>query len=445
MPFPFIIFIIFLNNLLIYKCGLDVVCSSKYSNWFNCTTCGEEVSYYEECPCVWKPDDHSCANVADKSPIFEVYQAFDTCTDVDSISIQNKFCGTTTSNIDDEYNFKMPFVDGRYGTQSIYCEYTLYASDDDDIYYNINFNFKTEYLSDFQTVHLYFKVVYSDSTSVYSSLSNPSINKDFHTVKQIILKVYLEKGFQTFPFSLVITKQSDNSKLALYITIGTIILACIICALAIYCLSKKISENARLRQQTLFEMAMAHQQRRAEGEEEEDEYAKEKRIENENKMKIEFALKNYLKPKKFLKKFGAKDGTTCTICIDEFKEKKSRVSVTPCKHVFHYKCLSNWLSKNVMNPKCPNCNYNLIQDVKDKDIKGENEVNPERIEVSKGIIIRNVAEGDIENSDNRAIEIRTNQGNRESPASRNNLVVSSNSENQNVANTQSGINQNNQG
>ena len=439
--FPFIILILFLDKI----CSNNFNCPLQYSNCFNCTTCGEEVDYYSDCPCQWDIDTHSCKNVAEKTPIFEVYQAFDKCIDTDSISIQEKFCGTTISNIDDEYNFKMPFVDGRYGTQSIYCEYTLYATDDDDIYYNINYNFKTQYLSDLQTVHLYFKVVYSDSTSVYSSLSNPSLNKDFHTVKQIILKVYFEKGFPTFPFSLVITKQSDNSKLALYITIGTIILACIICALAIYCLSKKISENARLRQQTLFEMAMAHQQRRAERDEEEDEYAKEKRIENENKMKIEFALKNYLKPKKFLKKFGVKDGTTCTICIDEFKEKRSRVSVTPCKHVFHYKCLSNWLSKNVMNPKCPNCNYNLIQDVKDKDIKGENEVNPERIEVSKGIIIRNVVEGDVENSDNRAIEIRTNQGNREAPASRNNLVVSSNSENQNVANTQSGINANNQG
>ena len=169
--------------------------------------------------------------------------------------------------------------------------------------------------------------------------------------------------------------------------------------MAIYCLSKKISENARLRQRALFEIAMAHQN----GEEnDDDEEEEQKRIETENQLKIKFALKHSLKPKKFMKKYGVKDGNTCTICIEDFKENKSRVSITPCKHVFHYQCLSNWMVKNVMNPKCPNCNFNLIQDVKDSDIK-DMVVNPERINVTN-VKVNNMVNEENNNNNNAHIQ-----------------------------------------
>ena len=72
-------------------------------------------------------------------------------------------------------------------------------------------------------------------------------------------------------------------------------------------------------------------------------------------MKIEKLLKSTLLPIKYYKYLGAKNGNSsslCTICIEEFKEGKSKVSFTPCQHVFHYKCLKDWLMKNVLNPKC---------------------------------------------------------------------------------------------
>ena len=235
---------------------------------------------------------------------------------------------------------------------------------------------------------------------------NKEINKDFYGVKSITLRLYFEHSFDSLPFSLIFTKKKDNSKITLYITIGIIILSCIICALAIYCLSKKISENARLRQRALFEIAMAHQN----GEENDDEEEEQKRIETENQLKIKFALKHSLKPKKFMKKYGVKDGNTCTICIEDFKENKSRVSITPCKHVFHYQCLSNWMVKNVMNPKCPNCNFNLIQDVKDSDIK-DMVVNPERINVTN-VKVNNMVNGE-NNINNNAHNQNVNVQNEE--------------------------------
>ena len=50
--------------------------------------------------------------------------------------------------------------------------------------------------------------------------------------------------------------------------------------------------------------------------------------------KIEILLKNSVAPKIFLIKFGIKDGNTCTICIEYFKEKNSKISATTCQHAF---------------------------------------------------------------------------------------------------------------
>jgi hypothetical protein len=63
-------------------------------------------------------------------------------------------------------------------------------------------------------------------------------------------------------------------------------------------------------------------------------------------------------------------GGGCSICLAEFK-KKSKVSITPCKHVFHYKCIHDWLYKNIRNPKCPNCNNEILNEEEAHNINQE--------------------------------------------------------------------------
>ena len=52
--------------------------------------------------------------------------------------------------------------------------------------------------------------------------------------------------------------------------------------------------------------------------------------------------------------------SSCTICMESFLEDKSEVTLLNCKHIFHHNCLKNWLFKNLTHPKCPNCNYNVV-------------------------------------------------------------------------------------
>ena len=340
------------------------ICNDNYNECFNCSVCGDDTS--ATCNCHWDKNDKTCRIGLPKSGSSYIYEFFSSCTDDNSNRITTKYCGQTDLKLDnnDEAKINIPFNNGYYATRNLYCEYKYTALDKKDIYYTIHY----VPTSNIYQVIIYIIISYNDETSTSGYLSGKEIKKEFDNVKEIKLFIYFKEGLNSLPFSFTIKKSGDRSKIALYVTIGLIILACLLCALIIYCLSKKISENARLRQRTLLELAMARQ--RGEYNQGEDNVSgrSEEDVEEENRKKIEKLLKTDLAPKKFIKKYGIKDGNTCTICIEDFKENISNVSITPCQHVFHNKCLKMWLKQNVLNPKCPNCNYNLIKEIQNVEV-----------------------------------------------------------------------------
>ena len=51
----------------------------------------------------------------------------------------------------------------------------------------------------------------------------------------------------------------------------------------------------------------------------------------------------------------SEEDRVCTICFEEYsKEKVYRI--TPCKHIFHHKCIYEWIITN-RKKRCPNDNY----------------------------------------------------------------------------------------
>ena len=82
----------------------------------------------------------------------------------------------------------------------------------------------------------------------------------------------------------------------------------------------------------------------------------------ENKKKLMILFKTILGAQEYTKSLNKLECPKCTICYEDFEINNSVVSITPCQHIFHYRCLHNWLHKNaVNNPKCPNCNYDLMK------------------------------------------------------------------------------------
>ena len=385
-----IIITIFFNLLIIIKSD-DIQCNTAYRECFNCSVCGEEAN----CNCHWDSTSKGCNPGDDVDLSKDFYLYFGSCTDSDSMEITKKYCGETTLklNDNDEIDINLPKNDEIYGTSKLFCEYTYSEADDIDIYYTIQYEIEDS--KNINSMHVYLDMQFNDDTKTNGYLTYKSFKKDFNNIKRIKVLLYFSKGLSSLPFKLKIIRIGEKSKFALYLAISFIICGCLLCALIIYFLSKRMNQKARMRQRTLIRLAMARQiGRRTSGEDVASSNSVD--VEEENRKKIEILLKTSLAPKSYIKEYGKKDGSICTICIEDFKEKKSKVSITPCNHVFHYKCLSNWLIKNVINPKCPNCNYNLVQDIDNKKIEEIQTINVARRTEDENIVSRNIQD----NNDN---------------------------------------------
>jgi hypothetical protein len=83
----------------------------------------------------------------------------------------------------------------------------------------------------------------------------------------------------------------------------------------------------------------------------------------EKMKKIKQLFENELVPLYYSKERDDKEYDGCTICLKKFRDNISKISILPCNHIFHYKCLYDWLINN-HHWKCPICNLDLTENVK---------------------------------------------------------------------------------
>jgi hypothetical protein len=184
--------------------------------------------------------------------------------------------------------------------------------------------------------------------------SNKKITIKVAEYKSISLYVSLlgnnnfTKNEELISLSLGVRKGADKMKRYKY----TIIAFCILCILCvgacfiIYLIKyKRNRELYRLRA-----IQMAHNQN-AIGSQLDP---------NEKRIKLEKLYKKTLKKRKYSKKDNLNETTACSICLEEFEENKSEVSITPCLHIFHFNCLHNWLYSENSKCFCPYCNHDLL-------------------------------------------------------------------------------------
>ena len=133
---------------------------------------------------------------------------------------------------------------------------------------------------------------------------------------------------------------------------------------------------------------------------------KEKKLE-ENKKLIAILFESKLKKIIFDKNRIVNDCESCSICIEPFECGISEVSITPCNHIFHFECLKKWVDDNVLNPKCPNCNYELLDSSSNSKLtlnrrnNGNNNNNNQNN--NDNILINNINSNDLRRSENITI------------------------------------------
>ena len=398
ISFLIIISFIFFPNILI-NLFKSYECSSDFFDCFNCSTCRNEYNNLNDCICEWNSNINKCDAINEKKEVSYFYETFSFCNDSKSNSIQNIYCGESFLKIDNEFNFVMPKVNEKYGTESIYCNYKFLLSEKDDIDYNIYYVYNSEYNNNINDILLILIIEYNNQTTSLVQLDNNTKNFNIQKVKNIEFKLYFKSSFISLPFNLKIKKESSfSSDNTFIIIIIVIILTIVLFFIGLYFLTKKLKQKIKERHHIIFENAIAI--RYGEGIDDR-EVQKKKKLEKKYKLKIESFMSQSTITKSIIRKI--KKDYECSICTEKFNE-FNKVSITPCKHFFHYNCLSNWLFKNIMDPRCPNCNANIFEEIKKDGIYITNaikNVDNEIINVENKIKSKSVQEVEIEsNSDN---------------------------------------------
>ena len=89
----------------------------------------------------------------------------------------------------------------------------------------------------------------------------------------------------------------------------------------------------------------------------------------DNKKKIELLFNTQFYPIKYNKNMLGEENINCSICLENFKEGKSIIILTPCSHIFHFECLKKWGNESIEHFKCPNCNYDFLKEEENLVIK----------------------------------------------------------------------------
>ena len=140
------------------------------------------------------------------------------------------------------------------------------------------------------------------------------------------------------------------------------------------------------------------------------------------KKQREEKINKLLISKEFNENYITNNCTECTICLEKFID-KCLICITPCKHIFHYECLNNFVEaiKGKKKPiiKCPLCNYDFLEENEGKKLNeinnisnhiNNNEINNIEININEN----NNIENNINENNNNQInnnEINTNENN----------------------------------
>ena len=84
-------------------------------------------------------------------------------------------------------------------------------------------------------------------------------------------------------------------------------------------------------------------------------------IEKRNEEIMRNLYKNELSPKIYYHENFRKELYKCTICQENFREGASFLVTTKCGHCFHFNCFKKYIQKNIISPKCPNCNKPILE------------------------------------------------------------------------------------
>ena len=316
-----------------------------FTDCFNCSVCGEEIlENFEECPCYW--NTNFCQKKKNKSKYLFWRDYFSNCTDLNSYSIQKKYCGDITFSKDrTKAEITLTQINETYGLANLYCHYLYENTQGKETVYKVRIDLNEKIIKSEEPILLSYKIYYTANYFDSNPFVLTSSSSSFDDVYKIEIFYYCNDTYNELPFTFEISYKKNPKSSSLYITIGIIFSIMIIFIIVILILIRRIKRASRANRFTFIRVFNNEVN---------------ENVINDNKKKIEILLNNPdLLGERICKKEFEKYGSNCTICLEEFKVGIDKVSLTPCFHVFHYNCISEWLKKNFSKITCPNCNYDM--------------------------------------------------------------------------------------
>lgn len=342
------------DNIICESCDSEdnIYSSCKYENLYCALT--KEKNIYSQCKKMYNKYLRNDDNICGKKDIF-----FTANTQTNTILQINKDIINNNNNLDVihcDYDLKINNLNDS-STNKLNITLTL-----ENGYRNDNFNFfffllknnifnsdnlvtKEKLISNKKSITL----EYFQNISLYIDIKN--IQKNY--IPELSIKIEYINAENEEGEEIEMEKEDMYSLyLTLYIAIPLLIM---LVALIIYLCCKK--QDTGLLGGEIRVIGFSNDNET--GEENEENKSKAHKL-NENKKKLIVLFKTILSARKYEKTHNKIDCPRCTICYEDFEVSNSVVSITPCQHIFHYKCINNWLNQNILNPKCPNCNFDLM-------------------------------------------------------------------------------------
>ena len=330
---------------------------SEFKDCFNCTICGNE--YEEFCQCYWKSIGalNHCVE-DDYRSLSNWYTELSQCT---NNLLQDIYCSGentiyTKDDLDSDYSITFQIFsdeEGKYGKNNLFCY----------------FNFIDETSNDYELSIEFSNLIENKPKVVYGCTFNENGQEKIQQIENdkkiscsgsynIFFMTLLKDEYPSSPvlFKITLKNVSPNKIVTVFSIAITLLLliACMIC-----CITRFYNNKARRQLRILMNQRAHENMMRIEQENNNANYFDEsENIEENNRLKLDELFSTKMVEHTYKSEYN-KYGGGCSICLEEFK-KKSKVSKTPCNHVFHYKCIKDWLYKNIKNPKCPNCNKEVL-------------------------------------------------------------------------------------
>lgn len=345
---------------------------NDFKDCFNCTLCGNQNNKYSYCKWYTSGTEEKCIESRDENYLNDWYTELAVCKGTIE---QEIYCPSdiiyTKDDLDSEYSISFQInndSNGKYGRKMLFCKFEYMDETSSDYILSIQFSSKIT-----NKPKVAYGCSFLDSSQDKIQKIEESKEISCSGSSNIYFYTLLQEEYASSPVIFKITL--NNSKIYKYITVFSIVIIILLIATcAICCVSRFYNNKARRQLRMLMNQRARENMLRIQ---QENNYINNYNENNENIEEINRAKLDELFSKKMAEHYYKSEynqfGGGCSICLENFK-KKSKVSMTPCKHVFHYQCIKDWLYKNAKNPKCPNCNKEvLVEDEIVNDTKGGDE------------------------------------------------------------------------